>query len=153
MKLKSPIIIGSDHAAYALKEKAKAFLINFGIKVEDVGVYSENSADYPDYGIKVAQSVSTGKFERGVLLCGTGQGMIMVANKFAHVRAALCHSIFAADMSRRHNDSNILVMGGRVIGEDLAREIIRAWLDTPFEGLRHKERLKKFELLGEHLKA
>ncbi len=153
MKNRPPIIIGSDHAAYTLKEKVKAFLITFDITVEDIGVYSEDSSDYPDYGMKVAQGVSSGKYKRGVLLCGTGQGMAMVANKFAKVRAALCHSIDAADMSRRHNDSNILVMGGRVIGEGLAREIVRVWLDTPFEGMRHKERLKKFDLLGEHVKA
>jgi len=153
MRYKSPIILGSDHAAYALKEKVKAFLITFEITVEDVGVYSEDSSDYPDYGMKVAQGVSTGKFERGLLLCGTGQGMTMVANKFAHVRAALCHSIFAADMSRRHNDSNILVMGGRVIGEGLARAIVKVWLDAPFEGARHRERLKKFDMLGEHATA
>jgi len=152
MKYKSPIIIGSDHAAYTLKEKLKAFLITFSITVEDVGVYSEDSSDYPDYGIKVAQGVSTGQFERGMLLCGTGQGMTMVANKFAHVRAALCHSIFEADMSRRHNDSNILVMGGRVIGEGLAREIVRIWINASFEGARHKERLKKFDMMGEHVK-
>ncbi len=144
--------MGSDHAAYPLKEKVKAYLITLGVRAEDVGVYSESSSDYPDYGIKVAQGVSTGEFERGILMCGTGLGMSMVANRFVHVRAALCDSIFAASMSRRHNDSNILVMGGRVIGEGLAREIVKVWLETPFEGARHKERLNKFDLLGEHVK-
>lgn len=144
--------MGSDHAAYPLKEKIKAYLITLGVRAEDVGVYSESSSDYPDYGIKVAQGVSTGEFERGILMCGTGLGMSMVANRFVHVRAALCDSIFAASMSRRHNDSNILVMGGRVIGEGLAREIVKVWLETPFEGARHKERLNKFDLLGEHVK-
>ncbi len=153
MKLKSPLIMGGDHAAYELKEKVKAYLITLGVRVEDVGVFSESSSDYPDYGIKVAQEVSSGEFERGILMCGTGLGMSMVANRFVHVRAALCDSIFAASMSRRHNDSNILVMGGRVIGEGLAREIVKVWLETPFEGARHKERLNKFDLLGEHVKG
>ena len=138
------IIIGSDHAAYDLKEKVKAFLVERGIDVKDVGSHSEESVDYPDFGIKVASMVSTGKFERGILLCGTGIGMSMVANKFPHVRAALCTDLFSAIMSRRHNNSNILVLGGRVVGEALALEIVRAWLETPFDGGRHQLRLDKF---------
>ena len=108
---KTPIIIGSDHAAFDLKEKIKAFLVDRGIDVDDAGSHSEDSVDYPDFGIKVASMVSTGKFERGILLCGTGIGMSMVANKFPHVRAALCSDLFSAIMSRRHNNSNILVFG------------------------------------------
>ncbi len=93
--------------------------------------------------------ISNGKYERGILLCGTGLGMSMVANKFPHVRAALCNDLFSAIMSRRHNNSNILVMGGRVIGEELAREIVRAWLGTPFDGGRHQLRIKKFDRIEE----
>ncbi len=144
---KTPIIIGSDHAAYQMKEKIKAYIIEIGVDIEDVGAYSEDSVDYPDLGIKVASSISKGKFNRGILLCGTGIGMSMVANKFPHVRAALCNDLFSAGMSRRHNNSNILVMGGRVIGETLAMEILKVWLETPFDGGRHQLRIEKFDNL------
>lgn len=145
---KTPIIIGSDHAAYHLKEKVKGLIEKRGIEVEDVGTHSEESVDYPNIGIKVADSVSTGKFGRGILLCGTGIGMSMVANRFPCVRAALCNDLFSAMMSRQHNNANILVMGGRVIGDVLAEEILNAWLDTPFEGGRHHKRLEKFDRIG-----
>ena len=146
--LQTPIIIGCDHAAYPLKEKVKAHLIEKSIDVEDVGTDSETSVDYSDFGVKVASEVSMGRFDRGILLCGTGLGMSMVANKFSHVRAALCNDLFSAIMSRRHNDANILVMGGRVIGEALAGEIVNAWLETSFEGGRHQERLDNFDSLA-----
>ena len=139
------IIIGCDHAAYPLKEKVKMHLIQKGIDVADVGTDGEESVDYTHFGAKVAYQVSTGKFDRGMLLCGTGLGMSMVANKYPHVRAALCNDLFSAIMSRRHNDANILVMGGRVIGEALAGEIVNAWLETPFEGGRHQGRIDNFE--------
>ncbi|MCP4353504.1 MAG: ribose 5-phosphate isomerase B [Desulfobacterales bacterium] len=146
---KTPVIIGSDHAAYPLKEKIKKYLTEHqGIQVEDAGAYDENSVDYPDFGIKVASSVSNGKYERGILLCGTGLGMSMVANKFPHVRAALCNDLFSAIMCKRHNNANILVMGARVIGEELAAEIVKAWLETPFDGGRHQLRLDKFDQLN-----
>ena len=146
---KTPIVIGSDHAAYALKEKVKAFLVEKSIGIEDVGCYSEDSVDYPDVGIKVASMVSTGKYGQGILMCGTGIGMCMVANKFPHVRAALCADIFSAIMSRRHNNSNILVLGGRVIGDILALEIVNVWLETPFDGGRHQRRLEKLDRINE----
>ena len=142
---RTSIIIGSDHAAYDLKEKVKAFLVGRGIDIEDAGCHNENSVDYPDIGIKVASMVSRGKFERGILMCGTGIGMSMVANKFPYVRAALCADLFSSIMSRRHNNSNILVLGGRVVGDVLAMEIVKAWLETPFEGGRHQRRLEKFD--------
>ncbi|MBW2250479.1 MAG: ribose 5-phosphate isomerase B [Deltaproteobacteria bacterium] len=143
----TPIIIGCDHAAYPLKEKVKNYLTGKGIDVKDVGTNSEKSVDYPDFGKKVASMVSNGNFKRGILMCGTGIGMSMVANKFSHVRAALCTEPFSAEMSRRHNDSNILVMGGRMTGETLALEIVRVWLETPFDGGRHQERLNKFDTI------
>jgi ribose 5-phosphate isomerase B len=143
----TPVIIGCDHAAYPLKEKVKALLIEKTIDVADVGTDSETSVDYSLFGAKVASQVSKGYFDRGVLLCGTGLGMSMVANKFPHVRAALCNDLFSAILSRRHNDANILVMGGRMIGEALAGEIVNAWLETPFEGGRHQERIDNFENL------
>ena len=139
------IVIGSDHAAYALKAKIKDYLVKRSIDVRDAGCHSEASVDYPEFGIKVASMVSSGKFEKGILMCGTGIGMSMVANKFPHVRAALCNGLFAAMMSRRHNNSNILVMGARVIGDILAMEIVKVWLETPFDGGRHQRRLEKFD--------
>lgn len=145
---RTSIVIGSDHAAYALKEKVKAYLVKRAVDVEDAGCFSEDSVDYPDFGIKVASMVSAGKFEKGILMCGTGLGMSMVANKFPHVRAALCEGLFSAMMSRRHNNANILVMGARVIGESLAMEIVKAWLETPFDGGRHQRRLEKFDRIA-----
>ena len=139
------IIIGCDHAAYGLKETIKSALADQGIDVTDVGTHSETSMDYPETGKIVAEKVSSGEFERGILICGTGLGMSMVANKYPHVRAALCNDLFSAAMSRRHNDANILVMGGRVIGDVLALEILRTWLETPFEAGRHQRRLDMFD--------
>lgn len=144
-KKKSRIAIGCDHAAYLLKEKIKEFISQKGIRIEDFGTDGPESVDYPDYGIKVASLVSSGEFERGILICGTGIGMSMVANRFPCVRAALCSDLFSAIMSRRHNNANILVLGARVIGEGLAIEIVRAWLETPFEGGRHQIRIDKFD--------
>ena len=144
---KSPLIIGCDHAAYPLKETVKAFLAGAGIKVSDVGTHSEDSVDYPDFGAGVAGGVSRGEYPRGILLCGSGIGMSMVANRFPGVRAALCNDLFSAVMCRKHNDANILVLGGRVIGETLAIEIVKAWLETDFEGGRHQSRLDKFDKL------
>ena len=142
--LRAPVIIGCDHAAFELKEKIKTLLQDRGIQVEDVGTTGAVSVDYPDYGKQVASQVSEGRFERGILLCGTGLGMSMVANRFPGVRAALCHDLFGAIMSRKHNDANILVLGGRVTGDILAAEIVAAWLETSFEGGRHQKRLDQF---------
>jgi ribose 5-phosphate isomerase B len=139
------IIIGSDHAAYQMKETIKSYLESEGFTIEDAGALGTDSVDYPDFGIKVASTISSGKHKRGILMCGTGLGMSMVANRFPGVRAALCGDIFSAVMSRRHNDANILVMGGRVIGDVLAKEVVKAWLKTEFEGGRHKNRLDKFD--------
>ncbi len=146
---KAPVIIGCDHAAVVLKESVKTFLEKSGIEVEDVGAHSTDSVDYPYFGIKVASQVASGRFKRGILLCGTGLGMSMVANRFSNVRAALCSDIFSAVMSRRHNDSNVLILGGRVIGDILALELVKQWLEEPFEGGRHQMRLDKFDKLGE----
>jgi ribose 5-phosphate isomerase B len=139
------LLIGCDHAAYGLKETLKRYLIETGHEVEDVGAFSEASVDYPQIGMQVAAQVSEGRYERGILMCGTGLGMSMVANRYPHVRAALCNDLFSALMSRRHNDANILVMGGRVIGDVLAIDILNAWLETPFEGGRHQRRLDQFD--------
>ena len=141
------IVIGSDHAAFLLKETIKAYLLDKGYEVSDQGPENTESVDYPDFGVRVAGSVASGKFDRGILMCGTGIGMSMVANRFPHVRAALCGDPFAAAMSRRHNNANILVMGGRMIGDVLALEIVKVWLETPFEGGRHQKRIDKFDQL------
>lgn len=143
------LIIGCDHAAYQLKERIKAFVAEQGIEVEDAGAHSELSVDYPDFGTRVAGAVASGRPAHGILICGTGLGMSMVANRFAGVRAALCNDLFAARMSRQHNDANILVLGGRVIGDVLALEIVKTWLETPFEGGRHQTRIDKFDRLGQ----
>lgn len=139
------IIIGSDHAAFELKEKIKTYLFNKGYIVEDAGTASEASVNYVDYGKKVAKAVSTGEFSKGILLCGTGLGMSMTANRFVNVRAALCSDIFSVKMSRLHNDSNILVLGGRLVGDILAYELVQTWLDTGFEGGRHLERIQSID--------
>ena len=148
----APIIMGCDHAAYDLKENLKAFIIQKGIEIRDVGAHSAESVDYPDFGCLVAGAVSAREYSRGILLCGTGLGMSMVANKFQHVRAALCNDLFSAIMCRRHNDANILVLPGRLIGVDEALRIVRTWLETPFEGGRHQRRLDKIAALESRLR-
>ncbi len=139
------IVIGSDHAGYRLKESVKNFLIGKGMDVEDVGTHSEESADYPLYAEKVARYIQDGKAERGILICGTGIGMSISANKFRGIRASLCTNEYMARMSRRHNNANILCLGSRVVGEDLALSIVSAWLDEEFEGGRHLKRLTIIE--------
>ena len=140
------IIIGADHAGFDLKEICKTFLEKSGkYKVTDIGVFSRQSYDYPKVAHKVAQAISNGECNVGILVCGSGIGMSMVANRYKGVRAALCHNIYSARMSRLHNDANILVLGGRVIGDVLAKEIVKAWLKTDFEAGRHKNRLDKFD--------
>ncbi len=139
------IAIGCDHAGFALKEIVKEFLTTMNIEVLDCGTNSEASVDYPDIAGLVARKVASGERGRGILICGTGLGMSMAANRLAGVRAALCNDLFSAIMSRRHNNANILVMGGRVIGPELAKEIVRAWMETPFEGGRHQHRIDKLD--------
>ena len=142
---KKRIAIGADHAGFKLKEFVKSFLKEKGFEVIDVGTYSEERCHYPIYAQKVAQMVSKGEIEKGILICGSGIGMSIVANKFKGVRAALCHNIYSAKYSRLHNNSNILCLGGRVTGEDLTKEIVETWLETPFEGGRHEDRLSLIE--------
>jgi len=146
METSAPIVIGCDHAGFGLKENIKTFLHDYHFEIEDCGTHDQTSVDYTEFGARVAQKVSAGKFSRGILICGTGLGMSMIANRFPDVRAALCNDLFSAIMCRRHNNANMLVMGGRVIGTDLAREILRAWLETPFDGGRHEERIANIDL-------
>jgi len=139
------VVIASDHAGYELKEQIKVVLEEKGCTVIDVGTESSVSVDYPDFGIKAATLVGRGEVDRGVLVCGTGIGMSVIANKVKGVRAALISDLYTAIQSRKHLDANILVLGGRVIGKDLAAEITRVWLDTSFEGGRHQKRIEKIE--------
>jgi len=139
------VIIGCDHAGFSLKTQVKALLENLGHTVEDAGCHSEDSVDYPVYGKVVATGVAKGEFAKGILICGSGLGMSMVANRFPGVRAALCNDLYSALLSRQHNDANVLVMGGRLIGGDLAEEIVRTWLTTEFEGGRHEGRIAQLD--------
>ena len=138
--------VGSDHAGFSLKERLKAQLIEKGNEVVDLGTHSEESVDYPDFGFAVAEAVSRGDAQRGLLVCGTGLGMSYVANKVAGIRAALCTSEEMAEMSRRHNDANILVLGGRTTDPKNAEGILQTWLITGFEGERHQRRVRKISV-------
>jgi ribose 5-phosphate isomerase B len=137
------IAIGSDHGGVALKVVLVAFLRERGDEVVDVGTMGDASVDYPDYGRAVAERVSRGEAERGVLLCTNGIGMSIVANKFPGVRAALVHDATGAGMAREHNDANVLVLGGGMLGAFLARELLRVFLETSFAGGRHQGRVDK----------
>ncbi|MEK7878512.1 MAG: ribose 5-phosphate isomerase B [candidate division NC10 bacterium] len=137
------VALGCDHAGWELKERLKAWLIQTGHQVLDFGTHSPDPVDYPDYAIQVADSVANGKAERGVLICGTGIGMAMAANKIPGVRAAFCPDLFTARLSREHNDSNVLTLGGRLMGREMAIEILGIWLATPFQGGRHNRRIAK----------
>jgi len=135
------IAIASDHAGFALKEKIKKFLTTHN--VTDFGAVDSNSVDYPDTGLKAAQAVSNGNCQRGILICGSGIGMSIVANKVPGIRAALCQTKQFAQLSRLHNDANVLVLSGRFISEYLAKDIVDVWLKTEFEGGRHQKRIDK----------
>ncbi|MEK6657688.1 MAG: ribose 5-phosphate isomerase B [Nitrospirota bacterium] len=137
------IAVGSDHAGYELKEKIGNHLIEQGKDIEDYGTNGNDSVDYPDFAVAVAEAVSKGRMDRGILVCGTGIGMSIAANKFPHVRAALCYDVFSAEMSRKHNNANILVLAGRALDSEVALKMVDAWLKTEFEGGRHKNRLDK----------
>ena len=140
------IIIGSDHAGFELKERCKAHLEGLeGFSVKDIGVFNTESADYPNVAHKLAGTVSDGQYSKGILICGSGIGMSIVANRYKGVRAALCHNLYLARMARMHNNANILVMGERVIGWGLALEMVDAFLDTDFDGGRHQTRLDMIE--------
>lgn len=139
------IAIGADHAGFELKEHIKLYLSGMGHQVEDYGTNSADSCDYPDLARPVAEAVSHGKAERGVLICGAGLGMSMAANKIKFVRAALCSEPYSARMSRQHNDANVLCMGARMIGIGMAEEILKEFLNTEFEGGRHQRRIEKID--------
>lgn len=141
------IIIGADHGGFELKGHIVKYLVEQGFEVEDVGTYSEESCDYPDIAQKLAKRVASGEFEKGILICGTGIGISISANKIKGIRAALCGDVYSAKMTRKHNDANILCMGGRVVGRELAFMIVDTFLNTEFEGGRHQRRIDKIHNL------
>lgn len=145
-KGKIGLILGADHGGVDLKEVLISYLTTRGILWEDVGTFGTESVDYPDLAGKVAQAVSQGKVPRGILICGTGIGMAITANRFPRVRAAVCNDLFSAKMARAHNNANILAMGGRILGTGLALEIVEMFLNTPFEKGRHLRRIRKLEV-------
>lgn len=148
------VVLASDHRGYQLKDSLKKFLEERKIEFLDGGTFSADSVDYPDFAMLAAEKVSHGDYDRGILICGSGIGMCIVANKFPGVRAAVCHDVSAAEMSRKHNDSNMLGLGADVINEELARKILHVWLETKFEGGRHLRRIQKISdiesRLGKH---
>lgn len=146
------IAIASDHGGIELKEDIKTFLKERGFDVIDMGTNGSESVDYPDYGVPLAEKVSKGELEKGILICGTGIGMSIVANKFPNVRAALVSDVYSARMAKEHNYANILVIGGRVAGKGLAREMVKTWLEAKFEGGRHQKRLDKIKEIEKGMK-
>ncbi len=140
------IALGSDHGGYGLKQEVIKHLKERGLEYKDYGCYSEESCDYPVYGRAVAEAVASGECERGIIICGTGIGISITANKVPGIRAALCHDCFSAEATRQHNDANVLAMGARVIGSGLALKIVDIFLDTPFSNdERHVRRIGMIE--------
>jgi ribose 5-phosphate isomerase B len=139
------IVIASDHAGFELKARVIELLRGAGHEVRDLGPADSSPVDYPDFAHRVAGAIASGEAERGVLICGTGIGMSMTANRHPGVRAALCHDAFTAEMARRHNDANVLCLGARTIGAGVAEQVVRVFVDTPFEGGRHQRRVAKIE--------
>lgn len=140
------VVLGADHAGYKLKNKIKEYLKTTpNISIVDLGTNSDESVDYPEYGKAAAKAVASGKADRGIVVCGTGIGISIAANKVSKIRCALCTSKEMAEMSRRHNDANMLALGGRTTSEELAFEIVKTWLNTDFEGGRHEKRVKMLD--------
>ena len=143
------IILGSDHAGFNLKEKIKKYLKEQDFSFDDLGTYSTDPVDYPDITLKVAKAVAKGEYRRGIIVCGTGIGTAIAANKVPGIRAALCHDPVSSSFSRTHNDANILTLGERIIGPNLALEIVRIFLTTEFSGGRHIRRVEKIKKIEE----
>ena len=145
------IAIASDHGGFALKQELMAQLKKDGIAFEDLGTYTEESCDYPAYAEKVCRGVVAGTYEKCILVCGTGIGMSMAANKIRGIRCALCSDCFSAEMTRRHNNSNVIALGGRTLGVELAIRIMKIFLDTPFDGGRHQRRVDQMMALEDKI--
>ncbi|MCF6214811.1 MAG: ribose 5-phosphate isomerase B [Emcibacter sp.] len=140
---KENIVLAADHGGYDLKVILKDFLLNQGFDVLDLGCHDLKSVDYPDYAHALAAAIKENKASRGVLVCGSGIGISIAANRHAHIRAALIHDRLSAELSRQHNDANVIVFGGRLIGTDVAKDCLKAFLKTEFEGGRHQRRIDK----------
>ncbi len=149
MAQKMKIALASDHAGFDLKEKVRLYLLGKGIEVEDFGPTLPNPVDYPDYAEKVATSVAAQNADYGILVCGTGLGMMLAANKVPGIRAVPCNDTLAAHFARSHNNGNVLTLGGRLLDEDAMRRIVDTWLSTPFEGGRHERRVEKISAIGQ----
>ena len=147
------IIIASDHAGFALKEKLKVCLEDKGFQVKDAGTHSQERCDYPQFASSAAKAVSKGSYKRGILICKSGIGNSIVANKFPGVRAALCYNVKAARLSRQHNDSNILVMGAAFVNLKLAKRIVAVWFDTGFAGGRYRRRIRQIEKIEKAIRG
>ncbi len=147
------IVIGCDEAAFELKEAVKAYLVEVGQEVVDMGVYDRTPVLYPDIALKVASAVADGQFERGILICGTGLGMAITANKVPGVRAATCHDVYSAERSRKSNNCQILTMGARVIGVELAKTVVKAWLESEYEGGRSAPKVQRMIEIDEMFHA
>lgn len=141
------IAIGSDHVGFEIKETVIDYLMSLGHSVEDFGTYSNERVDYPDYSVKVGKAVLAEEYDRGILICGTGVGISIAANKMAGIRAVVCSEPYSAKLSKEHNDTNILAFGSRVVGEELAKMIVFEWLNATFEGGRHSNRINKINEL------
>lgn len=141
------IAMAADHGGFELKEALKEYLQALGHEVVDFGPYRQEPCDYPDFAIPAARAVAAGECERGVFSCGTGLGVMLTANKVHGIRAVRCHESYSARMSRRHNNANVLCMGGRVVGVELAKDVLQVWLKEPFDGGRHARRVEKFMAL------
>ena len=147
------IAIGSDHGGFALKQDVMKHLTELGLEYKDYGTYTEDSCDYPVYGEAVARAVANGEAEKGIVICGTGIGISITANKVKGIRAALCGDCYSAEFTRRHNDANVLAMGARVTGSGLALKIVDTFLTTEFEGGRHAKRIALIAELEEKERA
>ncbi len=145
------IIVGCDHGGFALKQQLIPYIEQLGYSVHDIGCFSTESVDYPDIAFPLASEVAAGKYSHGIIICGTGIGVSICCNRFPEVRCALCGDVVSASLTRRHNDSNILAMGGRIIGVETAKAIVETWLSTEYEGGRHQSRLDKIASYTEKL--
>ena len=148
----SELLIASDHAGFTLKEKLKKYLNKKGIAVKDLGTYSKERCDYPEYAYKLAKGIASGEYKRGILACKSGIGDSIVANKVPGVRAALCYNLKAVKLSREHNDSNVLVLGSAFVKTDLAKRMVNVWLNTKFLGGRHLRRVKQISEIEQKIR-
>ncbi len=146
-----PILVASDHAGFSLKEEIKSYLIKNGFRIKDLGTYSKERCDYPEFAYSLAKEISFLRSQRGILICKSGIGNSIVANRLFGVRAALCYNIKAARLSREHNDSNVLVLGSAFVNQSLAKRIVGVWLKTEFLGLRHRRRLNQIREIENRL--